>query len=563
VNMPADNGNNGHGAAKIATLSSDDVRERLWAYEDFASTEEPQTFNISNSFVSLGFLRAAVRRTRRLWLACAAVGILAGLAFYAKYPVSYAATVSVLIKPDATEDAVAAMQTQIQLVESQSVAGATVTALGLDESVTSFRAAYTAAATTDEVITITLHAPTATGAVDRANTLAVQYLNFRASLLRSQQTQDVAAYQQQVTDAEQQIATLKQQVSQLQGAPGSQPELTRLQNQLTDATSTLPTLQQTVTGLIATEKSTVSGMINGGQVLDNATAGHHSATKDVIEYVLIGLILGLVAGLVFVIIRETVSDRLRRRDDIAATLGAPVRLSTGPLHAGRLPLAGPSAASRDHALRQVTSYLHNVARRSGGDPATLAVVALGNAAEIAPAVAAVARRCQAEGLLPAVADLVKDAPVAKLLGVRQAGPQLVHIGEDAVVVITPPDADQVTSGPLSPARGAASAIVEPPAEAVTAATENAGLLLTVTELDPAVGADNLTTWATRAVVVVTAGRTSATQIYAAGEMLRLAGIGQVTAIVVGSDETDKSLGSLPEEAPLVITPDGGKPGDLL
>src|SRR6185437_10004964 len=55
----------------------------------------------------------------------------------------------------------------VQLVESESVAANTVKTLGLPQSVSSFRAAYTATSTTSQIITITLHAPTA-GASDQA-----------------------------------------------------------------------------------------------------------------------------------------------------------------------------------------------------------------------------------------------------------------------------------------------------------------------------------------------------------------------------------------------------------
>ena len=78
-----------------------------------------------------------------------------------------------------------------------------------------------------------------------------------------------------------------------------------------------------MTGLTATEESTTSSMIDGTQVLDAATAMPHSKIKDVIEYVLSGLIGGLAIGLGIVIVRELISDRLRRRDDIAAALGGP------------------------------------------------------------------------------------------------------------------------------------------------------------------------------------------------------------------------------------------------
>jgi len=40
VNQPESNNSNGRGQAKISTLSPDEVRERLWAYEDFAAADE-------------------------------------------------------------------------------------------------------------------------------------------------------------------------------------------------------------------------------------------------------------------------------------------------------------------------------------------------------------------------------------------------------------------------------------------------------------------------------------------------------------------------------------------
>ena len=313
---------------QLDTLTPDDVRERLWAYEDLTVAEEHPPFNVAGAVASLGFLGAAVRRAAVL-----------------AHPVSHRHgggagrlhRVPGLLpgQRDRTgqeqprRDPVSAMLTEVVLAESQSVASGAVKALGLTQSVSSFQAAYTATVVTNQVLSITANAPTSSGAVDRANEIAAQYLQFRASMLRAQQAQEVAAYAQQVPQAEQQIAILQSRISQLEGQPSKQAELTKLQNQLKTATDTLPTLEQTVTGLTATERSTTSAMIDGSQVLNAATVKHHSTIKDAIEYVFTGLIAGLAIGLGIVIVRELISDRLRRRDDIAAALGGPVRLSVG------------------------------------------------------------------------------------------------------------------------------------------------------------------------------------------------------------------------------------------
>jgi hypothetical protein len=61
-------------------------------------------------------------------------------------------------------------------------------------------------------------------------------------------------------------------------------------------------------------------------------------------------------------------------------------------------------------------------------------------------------------------------------------------------------------------------------------------------LDPALGGEHLATWASDVVVVVTAGESSATRVGAIGEMIRLAGAHSVSAVVIGADKTDESLG---------------------
>lgn len=68
------------------------------------------------------------------------------------------------------------------------------------------------------------------------------------------------------------------------------------------------------------------------------------------------------------------------------------------------------------------------------------------------------------------------------------------------------------------------------------------MLLTLLTLDPSFGGEHLQTWAANAVVVVTAGRSSWTKINAVGEMIRLSGTRLASAVLIGADKTDESLG---------------------
>ena len=64
-------------------------------------------------------------------------------------------------------------------------------------------------------------------------------------------------------------------------------------------------------------------------VLDAATPLPHSRLKHLLLYALIGLVVGVVLGVAVVVFRALLSNRLRRRDDVAQALGAPVKLSVG------------------------------------------------------------------------------------------------------------------------------------------------------------------------------------------------------------------------------------------
>ena len=78
----------------------------------------------------------------------------------------------------------------------------------------------------------------------------------------------------------------------------------------------------------------LTAALENSQVL-NVTPLPYSKKKNLVTYGAIGLIGGLALGLAIVVVRALVSDRLRRRDDIAYALDAPVKLSVSTLGARR------------------------------------------------------------------------------------------------------------------------------------------------------------------------------------------------------------------------------------
>ena len=71
-------------------------------------------------------------------------------------------------------------------------------------------------------------------------------------------------------------------------------------------------------------------------------------------------------------------------------------------------------------------------------------------------------------------------------------------------------------------------------------------MLVLATLDPMKGADHLRERASDAVVLVTAGHSSATKIEANAIMIRGAGLRLRSAVLIGTDPSDDSLGIFEE-----------------
>jgi len=299
-------------------------------------------------------------------------------------------------------------------------------------------------------------------------------------------------------------------------------------------------------------------LIKGTQVLDTAAPVPPSRRHLAIINAAAGFVGGLALGLGFVAIGAVASNRLRRRGDVSRALGAPVRLSVGRVRAPRLPQSPRQAAKRKLNRKRVIAYLQRAVPGSSRGPASLAVVAVDDVQTVASGVASMARSRAEEGKQVVVADLSSGASLARLLGAQGAGVHRVsHNGVQLVVAV--PERDDVAL--IGPVRGGgrSPALWAQPNEAVATASSSADLLLTLATLDPALGADHLATWATDAVAVVTAGRSSAAKVHGVGEMIRLAGIRLDSAVLVGADKNDESLGVMDKAPAFVGGPDG--PGE--
>jgi hypothetical protein len=356
-------------------------------------------------------------------------------------------------------------------------------------------------------------------------------------LLKTQEQLTNAALQEQVTQAQQQITSLSNKIRQLLAHPGApQAQLNDLRSERTQAIGALTVLKQSTAANQASNRAATTAVVNGSKVLDTATPAPQHRTKRIALLVGGGLLAGLSLGITIVIIRALITDRLRRRDDVAQALGAPVKLSVGKVRMSRWwPGRRGLAASHDANVRRIVSHLGRAVQPASGGAATLAVIPIGDTQVAALSLVSLAWGCAQEGSRVVVADLCSGAPAARLLGAKDPGVHPVTAGDAHLTVVIPDSDDLPPTGPLAHADGA-------PFSEVAAASSAADLLLTLVTLDPALGGEHLPGWAAGAVAVVTAGRSSAAQIHAVGEMARLAGMPLISAVLVGADKTDESLG---------------------
>jgi capsular polysaccharide biosynthesis protein len=528
----------------------DEEPSRVWTDDDFTVDNDLADDEVTADDLVVGMptrpvVGPAIRRTVRWWSALGVVGLLIGAAVYTKVlPPPYKATSSVLVAQPAGQDATDAMLTDIAIAESHTVAQAAMRKLGLpvsDKSVQTFLGDYTAASLSSTVLQFTVKETSSSLAVSQAKALANTFLQVRNAELNSELTNTITALNQQVSQAKLKVSQLTQQITALSArrplSTTQHGQIASLQAERRQANAAWTSLSTAANAYESTTKVSTDSVIRGSAVLDQALPVPRSRFRYPVLYIGGGLAGGLALGLVLVAVLALASTRLRRRDDIARALGAPVRLSLGRVRLGRRGMA----AANTTEIKQIVALLRRLMVSSGARPATLALVAMDEPDVAAVALASLALSYAREGQRVIVADLSPDATACRLLGGSKAGVHNLTFDGKQLVVARPEPDDITPVGPLpgsAPVSGDASH-ARRPLDRVYAAAD---VMLTLTMLDPAVGADHLSTWAADSAVVLTAGASTGTKIHTIGQMIRLAGVSLGSAIMLGADQQDVSLG---------------------
>lgn len=512
----------------------------MLGYDEFAMTSDPAVGMPGRP--SLG---SAMGRRKAVWMIAAIVGLALGIGLYKEVPPPYKATTLVQIEviPGVlpTDEAL----TEVALAQSRTVAERAMSMLRLPEdpkSVLSFIGQDTVAASTDQILAFTVKASSADDAVARVKALARAYLRVRASRLDSARRKTVRALDAAIAAQQKKLAALSARIATVQAetpSAGQQAQLTSLQATLRQAKPALKALEGAVQDYSLHSQLSNKKVERGSWPLDPAVATPRSKLKYPVLYAAGGLIAGLGIGMGWVIVSALVSARPRRRYDIARALGAPVRFSVGRIRvSGRAARRAPESAG-GRGVQQIASYMRGSIRLEQGR-ASLAVVAADDCVVPALSVVSLALSCVREGKRVCLADLTPGAEAGRLLGCTEPGVHRQVAGQWQLTIAVPADSSAPPIGPVG--RISAAALAHGADPELDHAYHDADLLLTLVTIDLGFGADHLRTWAREAIVMVTAGRPSATRVRTLAELIRLSGTTLTSAVVVGADVTDESLG---------------------
>ncbi len=514
----------------------------ILTYDDFAITNDPIV-----GIPGRPSLGSAIGRRKRVWIVAAAVGLALGIGLFKVMPPPYKATASVSIAPIPGVLPTDEILTEVVLAQSRLVAVKAMHRIHLPtdpKSVQAFMGKETVLAPTDLVVAFTVKAASSDDAVARVRALAKAYLLVRSERLNAARLDTLKALNATIAADKKRLAALTVEIDNIPVQPASVAQQNRrvnLQAKKDQVVSALPTLEKAVRGFANQTELSNQKVESGSDWLDSPQATPRSKIKYPVLYAAGGLLFGLAIGMGWVIVSALVSTKPRRRYDIARALGAPVRLSVGRIRASRRSAQRAPESAGGRGVQQIATYLGRAVPQEQGR-ASLAVVAVDDTIVPALAIVSLALACVRDGKRVILADLTAGADAGRLLGCADPGLHRHVAGQRQLTVAIPEDSGAPPAGPIRRSVSAApSHSVDPELEH---AHHAADILLTLVTVDPGLGADHLRSWAKEAVVILTAGKPSATKVRTISELIRLSGTTLTSAVLIGADSADESLGVL-------------------
>lgn len=464
-------------------------------------------------------LWVAVRRRRRLWLTCALLGMIGGGMLAVLMPPVPTAVTRILVahEGDGPSDGGSLILTDVSLMDTTRIAAAALKAIGSSQPPEDFLKEYEVVNLTNNILEVSVEAPTGAEAARRAKALADAFIADHVGRIQAGAAAEAKAITDQRGQVQAELDGVNGQISGAEAAaaaqneannenndeaqPPAQPNAANLDSlyarraELTDQISQL-TQRAEEAGLGAPRVS------SGTQIVDAPRPVRASLKVTGATNAGLGLVLGLVLGITLAAVTGVVKDKPVLRKDVAANLGASV---IAQLPARRRGLARFLPQKKVVAERQrVAATLVRLVRDGSGP---MSVLELGT------------------------------APVAARLAVDVAA----ELATDRTVVLVSDPAERVAAAALPadtahPVRVVGADDTSP----VVAGEARIG----VGSVAPGTAWTDLTHLGGETLLVVRAGYANTAWLHTVARQLADAGIPIVGVVLVDPDPRDRSDGTL-------------------
>lgn len=484
------------------------------------------------SLVTVRFIVMALRRQLSVVAFAGIGGLLVAMSFFVLSPPESSATTAMLLTHAGQGDATSAMQNDVQLLRTRTVANRAIRKLGLRMSARELLSSYRVDAVSQEILVVRMSGPSPGVAVRRASAVADEFLAFRGEELERQARAIVEVYEARSNEIVGEISELNRNIETL-SADGTRDAgvrgLGELLSRRAVLTDQLAQLRRQVQSAFL-EPTVIS---RTSRVIDPATADEKAVLKMALSNSIAGGLGGAVLAAFGIVTLAIIgADRLRLPEDVASAAGVPVVLG---VHDRRKPIAGFLRRRRGEGsdARMVSQYLEKATKEPDGGAGRLIVASVDADRSAASAVAAAASDLAGVGMDVFVADFSGRSHLSKIFSLHPARtPQILDSEHSGVLRVWVPINGRQVFG-------------DEREDGLSDGLDSAEAVLTLISLDPAVGAMHLREWSRSAIVFIRAGQLTAQDVRSACRLIRDAGIEVVAIVVSGADRGSKCLGVAP------------------
>ncbi|KFU80757.1 Uncharacterized protein involved in exopolysaccharide biosynthesis [Amycolatopsis lurida] len=366
----------------------------------------------SEPLIDLQRLVVSVRRRRRLWLATALAGLIAGglVAMFLPSPPTAVAKILVVHADDSPSDSGTLMETDVAVLETTKIAGDALKKLNSTQPPEEFLKDYAALGVTNNVLQVTVKGKDNADAIARAQALSDAFIAEYVARNQAGAAAEQKALLDQRNQAQAELGTVQNDIVAEEAKRNPNPaQLERLYSRRAELTSKISDYDGR-----AQEAGIGTPKVGAGtQIVDAPRILPKSLLKSAGTAAGIGLVLGLLAGLVLAAIGSVVKDRPVLRREISRHLGASVL--------AQLPKP-PRWFRKRRALEERRRVAKTLIRTIREDDGTVSLLDLG------------ARTTTAALAVDIANELAEQAPVALVDELPKAGLRALAAGSKVRVL---------------------------------------------------------------------------------------------------------------------------------